>query len=295
MQYTTLDLINSVKTRAMIPDASTSSFAPASILNLATEEFHIRLVPAIMAVREHYWETYKDALIIAGQIYYPIPTRAVGGVVTGVQYVTSSGRIVPLQNTDPTAIDVSITGSMPTHYYIENNDVVLFPTVNVTQGTLRIRYFQRPSRLEQTINCAQVISFSPLAGTVTVFSAPSTWTTGTVVDFISGTVPYRPFALDTVLGGVSSGVITLPSVPTALKVGDWIALSEYTPCIELPVEFQVVLAQAAATKVLQANGDQANAAISEQVLAEYMSNALKLITPRDQAGTKKVVSGWSRW
>lgn len=294
MQYTTLDLINSVKTRAMIPDASTSSFSPASILNLATEEFYIRLVPAIMAVREKYWETYKDAPIIANQIYYPIPTRAVGGIVTGIQYVTPSG-IFQLQNTDPTAVDVTITGSVPTHYYIENNDVVLWPTINVTQNTLRIRYFQRPSRLEQTINCAQVISINALASTVNVSSAPSTWTTGTVVDFISGTVPYRPYALDTVLVGVSSGVISLSSTPSTLKVGDWLALSEYTPCIELPVEFQVVLAQAAATKVLEANGDQANVAISEQKLALYLTSALKLITPRDQAGTKKVTSNWRRW
>ena len=80
-----------------------------------------------------------------------------------------------------------------------------------------------------------------------------------------------------------------------MAVGDWIALAEYTPCIELPVEFQAVLAQATATKVLEAAGDQQNAAISQQKLSTYVNNALRLITPRDQKGTKKVVSNWRNY
>ncbi len=301
MSYTTLDLLSSVKVRAMFPDASTGSLSSASLLNLATEELHSSLVPMIMSVREKYYETYQDTAMAAAQAIYPIPTRAIGGVLSVVQYILNN-YVMNLQPIDPNAITTTDSGLTPRGFYFQNNNIVLYPTPNVTQGTIRMRYYQRPSRLEQTINCAQITSFDTNALTATCSAVPSTWANGTVVDFIPAVIPYQPYGLNSVISGVTSGVITFSALPTTssngaavLTAGDWIALAEYTPIPEVPFEFFAALAQATACKGLEAIGDQQNLGIAEQKLEAYLQSALKLVTPRDQNGTKKVVSAWRTW
>lgn len=295
MSYTTLDLLSSVKVRAMIPDASTGSLSSANLLNLATEELHIALVPLILSVREKYYETYHDTAVIAGMGAIPIPSRAIGGVLSVVQYLLN-GAVYPLNPIDPNAISTTNTGSFPRGIYFENNSIVVYPTQDTPQGTVRQRYYQRPSRLEQTSNCAQVTSFDTIGLTATCSGGvPSTWASGTVVDFIPHGIPYTPYGLDSAVTGVSGSVISFSSLPSALAVGDWIALAEYTPIPEVPFEFFPVLAQATACKALEAVGDLQNLQFAQPKLQAYIEAALKLVTPRDQNATKKVVSGWRNW
>lgn len=295
MSYTTTDLLSTVKVRGMFPDASTGSLSSASLLNLATEELHIVLVPLILSVREKYYETYADTALTASQATYAISKRAIGGIVSSVQYIYNNA-VYQLNPIDPNSVSTTNTSPFPNSFYFENNNLVIYPTPSTTQGTLRMRFFQRPSRLAQTSNCAQVTSFDTVAKTVTCSSVPSTWGNGSTVDFIPQGIPYTPYGLDQAVTGVSSGVISFSaSLPSALAISDWVALSEYTPIPELPFEFFPVLAQATVVKGLEAIGDQLNLPIAQQKLQAYLENAIKLVTPRDQNGTKKVVSSWRSW
>lgn len=295
MAYTTLDLLSSVKVRAMLPDASTGSLSSANLLNLATEELHIAIVPMILSVREKYYETYKDTALTANVAAIAIPTRAIGGVLSTVQYLYNNG-VYQLQPIDPNSINTTNTGLSPASFYFQNNDVIIYPTPNTTQGTVRQRYYQRPSRLEQTSNCAQVTSFDAVGLTVTCGGGvPSTWASGTVLDFIPQAIPYTPYGLDSASIGVSGSVISFSALPSAIAVGDWVAPAEYTPIPEVPFEFFAVLAQATACKALEAVGDLQNLGFAQQKLQAYFEAAVKLLTPRDQNATKKVVSNWRRW
>jgi hypothetical protein len=294
-QYTTLDLLSSVKVRAMLPDASTGSLSSANLLNLATEELHIALVPMILSVREKYYETYADQTITGGTASYPIPSRAIGGIVSVVQYVYNE-VVAQLTPIDPSAIATTSTAAMPSGFYFENNNIILYPTPANTVGTLRIRYYQRPSRLEQTSNCAQVTSFDTVGKTVTCSGGvPSTWASGTSLDFVPQGIPYTPYGLDAASTGVSGTTVSFSSLPSALAIGDWLAPASYTPIPEVPFEFFAILAQATACKALEAIGDLQNLQIAQPKLDAYIAAALKLVTPRDQNATKKVVSNWRNW
>jgi hypothetical protein len=295
MAYTTLDLLSSIKTRGMFPDASTGSLSSASLLNLATEELHITLVPLILSVREKYYETYTDFTVTADQAAYAIPKRAIGGVVSTVQYINGTA-IAELTQIDPNSVRTTDSSPSPRGYYFENNSLILYPTPSTTSGTLRVRFYQRPSRLEQTSNCAQVTSFDANAFTVSCSGGiPSTWTTGTTLDFIPQGIPYTPFGIDSVITGVAGNDISFASLPSAVAIGDWIALAEYTPIPEVPFEFFPVLAQATAVKGLEATGDLQNLQFAQPKLQAYIEAAMKMVTPRAQNATKKVVSGWRKW
>lgn len=294
---TTTDLIESVRVRGMFPDASQGSLSADNILLIASEELRLMIVPMIMSAREKYYETYIDYPLVAEQSLYRIPERAVGGVASMVQFI-KDGSVRNVGLIDPNTISTTSYGQYPEYHYFENENVVVYPTPSSASGTLRIRYFQRPSLLAKTINCAQIMSVDSVNGTVTVNTYPSSWASGMKVDFISNSTPHTPYGIDQEIQVISAGnVISFNSLPLnkdgdlAVAKYDWLALAGYSPLPEIMSDFFPVLAQATAVKLLEATSDPGvNQARSK--LKEYADSALRLISPRNQWGLKKVVSNW---
>jgi hypothetical protein len=292
--YTTSDLLASIKTRGMLPDASTGSLSPANLLIMATDELHNVIVPMILAAREKYYETYKDTLVTANIAKYAIPGRAIGGILSALQYMYGI-NIINLNPMDASTATATTNALSPRGFWFENNNVILYPPPSSSNYTIRMRYYQRPSALALTSDCGQITGFDTGAKTVTVSAIPSTWTTGTILDFVPAAYPYTPYSMDNAVLSVVGTTIAFTALPTDLVIGDWVAIAETTPIPELPNEFFPVLAQATVCKALEALGDQAGLMASKTNLSERVSNALRLITPRDQSGPKKVVSNWRNW
>jgi hypothetical protein len=293
--WTTADFLSSVRQRGNIPTTTNSANVNNStnLLNLATEELHIKLLPLIMSVREEFYATHKDHSITANQAAYSIPSRASGMALRDVQIIEGTS-IRSLPPVDPEQISTTSTGSVE-GYYLQHNSVVLYPTPNATSGTLRLRYFLRPSRLAQTSACAQITAINTGTSTVTVSAVPGSWSTSTPLDLISANAPFQPWAIDQSPTGTTSTTITFSSLPSDLAVGDWLALADYTPIPQVPFEFQPVLAQMTAMKALEANGDREGAKAAEKDLELLSMNALRLISPRNKGENKKVVArAWRR-
>jgi hypothetical protein len=300
-QYTTDDLIKSVRVRGMFPDASKGSLSAENILLMATEELRETIVPIIMSVREKYYETFIDYPMTEGQAIYQIPERAVGSLASCVQYIINKA-VTNLAPLDPNQVATTDTGSYPKGFYFENDHIVIYPMPNATQGDVRIRYFQRPSILADTLDCAQITAVDPANNTVTVRTYPSSWASAMLMDFVSNKVPYSPYGVDTAIKVISAGnVISFDALPTnregKLQVvkGDWLALAGYTPIPEIMTEFFPVLSQRVVVKILEATGDKEGSALAKDDLKFILGNAIKLITPRDQFGLKKVKSDWRNW
>jgi hypothetical protein len=287
--YTTTDFLASVRQRGALPTTTNSNNVnnTSNLLALATEELHIKLLPLIMSVREEFYVAKKAYSITANQAEYAIPSRASGVVLRDVQMIVGTS-IFSLEPVDSEHITTTAVGD-PVGYYLEHQNVVLYPTPGSTADTLRLRYFMRPSRLALTSACAQISAINTGTNTVTVSSVPSTWTTGTSVDFIKATPPYQNPAIDQSITGVSGSDITFASLPSDLAVGDWIALAEYTPIPQVPFEFQPVLAQMTVVKALEAIGDREGAAAAKDDLKTIQQAALMLVTPRVQGSNKKVI------
>lgn len=302
--YTTLDLIKSVKVRGMFPDASAGTFSAENILLLASEEIRLQVVPLILSAREKYYETFVDYPLVANQAIYPIPERAVGGICSLIQYINNQAvtNISPL---DPTSVATTQTGLYPRGFYFENDHIVIYPTPNATQGVVRMRYPQRTSLLVTPSECAQITEVDSVAETVTVTSYPSSWASAIKVDFVSNTVPYTPYGLDysinVITPGMSDSVISFVDLPKnregllQVKVGDWLAPAGYTCLPEVMSEFFPFLAQLVVVKLHEADNNQEAAGIAMKKLQEYGETAIRLITPREQFGLKKIKSDWRNW
>jgi hypothetical protein len=293
-QFTTTDFIASVRRRGSIPTSTSTSNVnnTSNLLDLATEELHIRLLPLLMAVREEFYVAPpKDYAITADQAAYAVPSRASGMVLRDVQMIVGTA-VASLPRIDPESVSTTATGT-PAGYYLQHNNVVLYPTPSATNGTLRMLYYARPSRLAATSACAQISGINTGTGVVTVGSVPSSWSTSTPVDFIKATSPYQNPAVDQTPTATSSTTLTFTTLPDSLAVGDWVALAEYTPIPQVPHEFQPVLAQMTVVKALEAIGDNDGVARATKDLLTLQANATQLVTPRNHGESKVVVR--QRW
>jgi hypothetical protein len=291
--YTTSDFLTSVRQRGSIPTTTNTNNvnSTTNLLNLATEELHITLLPLIMSVRAEYYVTSKSYTITASQAAYAISPRASGMVLRDVQIIEGTSiRSLPEIPTE--SLSTTSTGSVE-GYYLEHENVILYPTPATTTGTLKLRFYIRPSRLAATTDCAQITAINTGTSTVTVASIPSTWVAGNDIDFISATSPYQCRAIDQDIASINGSDIVFTSLPTGLAVGDWVALAEYSPIPQVPFEFLPVLAQMTVVKALEALGDNEGTARATKDLTRLQNNALMLVTPRNQGEPQRVVP--TRW
>lgn len=294
--YTTTALLNSIKTRAMVP-TSQQTFGDPDILALATEELKLGVVPFMMKNRSEYFVTYSDTPIVSGTSTYSIPTRAIGGKIKGASLVDSAGNILPFPLIDKADLPFfnNSNGGGRFSFYFEGNDVVLVPTPTSTPNlSIRFSYYSRPGDLVQTTSAAQITSINSGANQVTVSSLPTSITTSTSVDFIKGRPGFELRGMDRTISLIASTTLTFStSLPSSLAVNDWIALSEQSPIPQIPTELHPMLAQRTAIKILESLGDDQGLKLAQGKLQEMEQNALHLISPRSDANPKKLINRYS--
>lgn len=246
-------------------------------------------MPLILSVREEWYVATFNHTITANQSNYAFPPRASGRILRDVQ-ILSGTDLTPLEPMDSEDVFTTGTGS-PQAFYLENDDVVLYPTPGTTAGTLRLRYFRRPNRLTAVSSCSQISNINTGTGVVTLTAAPpSTWGVGTSIDFIKNTSPFSTLGMDYAITNVSGSDVTFASLPTPLSTNDWLAPAEYTPIPQIPQEFFPVLAQMTVVKALEAYGDREGAMAAFKDLQIIEKNAVAMISPRVHSERKKVIS-----
>jgi len=293
--YTTTDFLSSVRQRGSIPTSSSSSNVnnTTNLLAFATEELHIKLLPMILAAREEFYVRNKDHTIAANTSRYAIPTRAAGMMLRDVQMIVGTS-IRSLPPVDSEQISTTAVGE-PIGYYLEDSNVVLYPTPGSATGTLRLRYYLRPSKLVATTACAQISAIDTGTGVITVGSLPSTITTSTAIDLVSANSPFRTMALDLTPSATSSTTVTVAAadLPTGLAVGDWVALADTSPIPQVPYEFLPVLSHLTVARAMEAIGDEKGAAMARKELELLAQNATTLVSPRVHGEPKRIVA--RRW
>ena len=290
--YTTTLLLNSVQRQSFSP-ANQSTFGTSDILELGDEVIKTTILPAILNVREEYYVFYKDHTIVAGQSAYVIPSRAIGLSVREIQLIDSNGNVNNLPRTSLDRLHFfSPSGSGPDVFYLRGDNIVLLPTPTAAMGTLRVWYSLRPGKLVEVTEAAVVSAIDTTTNIITVTTIPSTWATGNSFDLISASGSHRHLSIDLTSTLVSGTAITLPSLPSDLAVGDYVALSGESPLVQMPPDFQPILATLIAAEMLLAM----NQPSGEKVYAKGLKNlevAQDLLTPRVVGEEELIVPDWS--
>lgn len=296
--YTSSELLASIKRRAMIP-ASQVTFSDAELLLIATEELHSWILPRILSDREYYYLSEAGATqsVTSNQPAYDIPYRAVGKMLQDVILVDSADNQRSLALISPEMVaDYNITEPATPHaFYYRNNKIILSPTPNSNEYSLKTPYYIRPSQIIETSAAARITNIDTDTNTITVSGLPSTITVNTPVDFIKHKPGFESLEIDVSISSISGSDLTFSSLPTGLEANDYIALAEQSPIPQLPAELHPLLAQRVAVFVLSSLGDANGLRIALNVLKAMEEQSFKLTNPRTHGEMAKVVTpSWWR-
>lgn len=301
---TVSEIIKSIKSRMMLPEAN-STFSDDDLIAFMNEEMLIGLVPSILQMKDDYLTAKAIVSINSPQIKYPLPERALGNKLRDVAYSSDGINEYEMSqiNSDEKYSGVGMTtntGYMR-QFYMQGDSIVLYPDINSTvQGFLYFYYYMRPNTLVKDSAVATISNIDRNAGTITVSNLPTTYTISSTFDFVKRNSPHsimskinNTAAIDIAVTNIqtSAKVITLASaadIPTALQVGDYMALAGESCVPNVPTELHVVLAQRVACRVLEAIGDTAGLTNANAKLQEMEGKTGILIDQRVEGAVHKV-------
>lgn len=283
--YTTSNLLADIGLRSFAPTGQVT-FQPAELLSMADQVVVDDVVPAIMRVREEFFVYDHNDLVVADRAGYSIPARAIGLVLRDLWIIDGSTVTTDFPRIEPEDA-VSAQSGEPTGFYVKANRVVLYPTPASGGKTIRQQFFLSPSRFVETSAAAVISAIDPVTKTVTASSLPSTWVTGNALDLIRQDGGYEPLAIDQTADLISGTSVTFAELPFDLRVGDYLALAGETPLVQLPREFQAVIAQGTAAEVLEAM-NQPGADVARKKFEKMLEKAVLLLSPRVQ-GAERVI------
>jgi hypothetical protein len=249
--YTTSTLLSAVNRRAFIPTGQTT-FSNTDILAIADEMIRNDILPKILSIREEFFVYHKDYDIVADTQKYDVPPRSIGLIVREVHHVNSSGNVKNLDRLEPELIDsISRKATIPESFFMKNNQIWMHPIPSSTDGTLRVYFLLRPSNLIETTSSAIITGINTTTNVLSFSSIPSTWVTGDIFDLIRQDGGHECVDFDKTSTLVSGTDITFSSLPSGLRVGDYVALQGESPVVQLPAEFRDILSQAVACFILE--------------------------------------------
>lgn len=275
--YTSTDLINSIKRRIMLP-VSQSTFSEQDMLDFATEEMNMAIVPAVLKEQEDYYLYSEDIALVNGTTKYDIPYRAIGNKIRDVSIVDASGNVSEMSRIGIGDLPLYpiLNSSNLSKFYIMNNQVGLTADTGLTGNSLRMSYYLRPNSLVPNAEICNVVSVNRTTGVVTVDLVPAGFTvvnldsTRKALDFIKAKSPHKLLNYDAVPTTSSTVSITfaLADIPADLEMNDIIALATETNIPQIPSDLHVLLAQRVSARILESIGDtegltNANAKIAE--------------------------------
>ena len=287
MAFDNTRLIAQIKLKGAIPEGR---FTDQEILDVAYDVMLHNVSPWCIANREEYYVYLTTSAITANQAAYPLPPRALGMALREVQTVNSSGRIRNLERMDLEEQGNTLTGE-PNRFYVQNNELMLYPTPANTLETLRMYYFFRPSKLVPTSEGALITAIDTGTNILTV-SAPSDWTTSNTFDLVQAKSGYKTYTSGQgiVASAVSTSSITLASLPSTLAVGDYVHLAEESGFPFIPTEAHGLLVHAAAAELLESIGDREGFKIAEARVGKIKRDLETLFSTRIQGAPKDLTT-----
>lgn len=273
-------LLAQVNLKGSLP---TGRFEDQEILDIASDLLISIIAPTIVSSREEYYLTDDDQTVTANQAAYPIPYRALGMSLREIKIIRGND-VIDVYRMDPEDVDSASTGT-PQGFYLKGNNVVLYPTPDATGDTLRLTYFVRPPELVSPSACAIITQIS---GNTLTCVPPTAWTTAQRFDLIQGKSGFALKGLDLTATAVNAGSLVLASAPpSALAVGDYVALAGESCFPHIPVEAHQLLVHLTVAACLEAIGDTEGQAKAEASAKRLQDNFSTLMTNRVQGAPRR--------
>jgi hypothetical protein len=273
------ELIAALKIKGSFP-TSDDLFSDADFLVLLNMAMDVEINPIILKLNDEYLLQSKDYTVVAGSTYR-MPTRVIS--LRDLTLIDGSGNVTQLNR-----LFEEDRSSNNSGYYLLRNSIEL--SSDIVGGSLRMKYFARPSKLVATADCGQITSINTGANSVVVSAAPSTFINGAVIDLVQNNNPFDLLSMDQAITTVAGTTLTFASLSSDLQVGDWVCIANQSPVPLAPQELHTLLVQAALVESLSSKKDKAFKDANEKY--EMMkTNVINMLDPRVNNSSVKMRSG----
>lgn len=291
-QYDMVKFIENVQRRCTVP-TSQLTYTNEEWALIANDEMQDEVIPLIMSTREEYFLDYVDISLPSTGII-PFPNDSIGVKLRSVCYVQNSNPIV-LTNLPRFDLDIvsgrsSVSFSTIAGFYIQGNDLYLYPNTALPQGsTIRLYFFKRRLQLTSPANYGQVVAVDSGTNTIQLSQVPASWATSTKLNSISSEPNFNTTNEEMTVVSVSSPSVIVDDV-TGVSINDYVSEMGFSAIPQIPLEAHGYLAQLTAVKALEGVGDRAGMEAA-QVKADKMVKGLFIMTSQRVDGSgKKIIS-----
>lgn len=291
MTVTSDRFLQGLKRRITIP-ANQPLMTDQNFLDLANDVIRDRMVPLFLSTNQNYFVTYVDLPMTQGVKKYPIHYRAVGRALRDLKlkYNLDNIRMVDMRLIALEDEHLFINQTLPTGFYFSGDSIMVVPEPNSSTYIMRQFFNLQPNRMVTMDQAAKVVG---VAGNVlTVDAIPTAMIAPLKVDFIQGKAGCSTISYDVTLQGAASNQLTFASADdvAGVEVGDYVALAQESPVMQLPDEAQQLLETATADRVLYAIGDYEGSAAMQKDAKLQEANLLKIIQPRIEGEQTKIIN-----
>lgn len=261
------------------------------ILDFANDELFSSVQEMLMSLNQGFFIYLDDTEVtVAGQHEYTIPYRAIGRTLRDLK-MRNGQPDTNVWNTTLIALEDAhdYSSSVNAFAYYFRGDMIHFACAPQTNEFTILKYYLlRPNKLVKTSSAGRITSIS--GDVVTVDVTPKTFIAGGLVDFIKGQQGNRTIAMDQTITNVSGAQVTITTPPSELAVGDWVALAEESPVLQIPDECFTFLTMLTAKRCLIAIGDLEGAKAMDESIPEKRTLLEKIMAPRAQGEQIKIVN-----
>lgn len=295
MPFTWTELLDSIKVRGQIPTGQNtgSPFTEDRIRDRANEVLRTKVLPDLLKVREEFYSYDIDLPIVSTGVY-DIHNRAIGGKLDNVALISGTERLDLVLYDEDEIFDTDQAPSYRPGFYLKRNQIVTLPKDGSGYSYLRQTIFLRPAEIVSQDDGAQITAINTSTKVVTFTTVPSTWTTAMLYEMVQQKAHFDSLGIDLVITAITTGAggtLTFSAaLPDRLAVGDWVSLSGESPIVQLPVEWNPLLAQETACECLK-NSPHAKAYdIAVKDAERLKKDLIPLVAPRVEKEGKKLVN-----
>lgn len=285
--FNTERLVSQVTLKAAL---ATGDFEDQEILDLAYDCLLSDLIPLIVTLREDFLVRNATPQAVTINVSrYAMPTRAAGMVLRDIKLVDGD-QVKTIDRISREDVTSNALG-VPTDFYLEENNVVLYPTPSQTTGYLHLAYFLRPPALVPVTECGRIDTINTGTNTITG-TFPAAWTTADTLDLVNGRPGYEYRGFDLATSSVSTSSITFTeTLPTNLVVGDYVSLSEESCFVQLPPEAHLLLVHMTAEACLESKGDRDGLAAAKARVEKSTGLLRNLLQERVEGRPQRFTTG----
>jgi len=287
--WTTEQEIAEVRRIGAFNDVESEGKADADIINALDLVMMDELVPSLNLLKEEYLVRNHVVTTTANQEFVDVPSRAVAGMLRDIWISGTDGegrRLLPMIGRENRPFYDNDAASYPAGFYMQGDHIVLVPKISGAK-TLQLSYMFRPGQLVKSSAYRTVSSVDSTTSITVDSTVPTAWTTANTFDVHSPKSGAENRVFDYGAGTVSGTTITFSAAidgsatnTFAVEVGDYVCLAETAAVPSLPRELHPVLAQAAACRLLESDGDAVALQIARQTLARQIQAFTRMADSR---------------